>query len=108
MLAQEFRKPFFEIIDVVEKRGRPIADIVNEVARRFKVPVPDLRGPRQSKRLRAARREAYRMIYGERPDLSPSTVANFLNRDGSTIRRRWRAFDRQMNGRVNAEDMRGD
>jgi chromosomal replication initiation ATPase DnaA len=81
------RKPWFSIIEVIERSGRSLADIVGEVAREHEVSLVDLRGNRQPARLRVVRKEVVRRVWSERPDLSSSQIGKFLNRDPSAIRK---------------------
>ena len=95
MFVEEFRKPWFEILEVIEPRGRSMADIAMRVAARFNTNVSEIRGRRQTQRIAAARRAFCRAVYRERPDLSTSVVADFLGRDRSTVRHMWCTFDRE-------------
>jgi hypothetical protein len=85
-----YRKPWFQILEVIEPRGRSMADIVNEVVKRRKVSLREVLGARQHEYLLEARREIYEAIRAERPDLSSNQVGKFMNRDGSRIRHFWR------------------
>jgi chromosomal replication initiation ATPase DnaA len=80
------RKPWFSIIEVIERSGRSLADIVGEVAREHEVSLDDLRSNRQPPVLRAVRREVVKRVWRERPDLSSTQIGRFLNRDASSIR----------------------
>lgn len=97
MLMEEFRKPFFEIIEVIEPRGRSMADIVKEVAARRKVSVREMRSGCFYRYITQARQEAYRAIRSERPDITSGQIAIFFNREGSTIRHHFRQMGMSTN-----------
>lgn len=84
------REPFFRILEVIEAKGRSIADITGEVADQHGIHIQVLRSPLMLDHIAAARHEAIAKIMIERPDLSSSRVAAYFNRDPSTIRHRWR------------------
>jgi chromosomal replication initiation ATPase DnaA len=65
---------------------RPIEEIVAEKLNFHGVSLVELRGARQSMRLRQVRREALEAVWLERPDLSSGQVAKYFNREGSTVR----------------------
>lgn len=92
--ATEFRKPWFRIVEVVDLRGRSLADIVSDVARKHGISLAELRGSRQNMRVSKARKAAFKALHSERPDLSSNAVATYFRRDPSTIRHIWLAFDR--------------
>lgn len=87
------RKPWFEIIEVVEARGRSMADIVAGIAAKHRVTLRELRGASFERRLVAARREAYLAIRRERGDISSARIGAFLDKEGSTVRHAWRRAD---------------
>lgn len=91
------RKPWFQILEVVELRGRSIADITIEVAKRRCVDLKEIRGDRQTQLLRDVRKDVYEQIARERPDLSSEVVGAYLRVDGSTIRRFWRTMPERVN-----------
>lgn len=82
-----FREPWFQILDVVEKRGRSIADICAEASRDLGVPLPVLRGGARKKRLGRLRRQVYVRIVTERPDVSSTQIGRYFNREASAIRK---------------------
>lgn len=86
------RRCFFEILDVVEHHGRPIAEIAAEVARERGISLAEMRGQRGTKELISARWEAMKRIRAERPDLNSACIARYFHRDGSTIRHAWRSL----------------
>ena len=83
-------KPWFSIIDVVEARGRSIADIAAEVAHECKVDLRIMRSAVVLTHVLAARDKALARIRQERPDLSSRHVAAYFHRDPSSIRHSWR------------------
>lgn len=86
------RDPFFSIIDVTESRGRSMADIARDIIERRKVSLQAVRGERRDKFIVSVRREIIGRFRQERSDLSPNSVARFLNRDQATIRHHWRSL----------------
>lgn len=89
------KAPWFSIVDVIEPRGRSIADIVAEVAEKTGVKVGAIRSPLVINRVVAARDAALARIREERPDLGSARVAEFFNRDPSSIRYSWRRSARK-------------
>lgn len=83
------RNPWFTIIEIIEPRGRPIAEIAAEVARTRGVSLAEMRGARLSRNIAQARREALARIRIERPDVQSHIVARYFHREGSTIRHAW-------------------
>lgn len=81
-----FREPWFCILDVVDPRGRSIAEISAEAAREMKVPLEVLRGTLYSQRLHQKRLVVYSRIKAERPDVRSDQIARYFNREASTIR----------------------
>ena len=88
------RDPWFSIVDVIEERGRSIADIAAEVARECGVNLNVMRSPLMLKHVVAARDAALAHILQERPDAPSSYVAAYFNREASTIRHAWRKLRR--------------
>lgn len=84
------RAPWFSIIDVIETRGRSIADISAEVANECGVDLRVMRSALVLDHIVAARDKALARIRRERPDVSSGTVAAYFNREPSTIRHSWR------------------
>lgn len=84
------REPFFRILEVLDAKGRSIADITGEVAAEHGIHIQVLRSPLMLDHIVAARHEAIAKIMIERPDLSSAKVAAYFNRDPSTIRHSWR------------------
>lgn len=87
------RKPWFEIIEVVEARGRSMADIVAGIAVKHRVTLIELRGSSKLQKVVDARREAYLAIRRERGDIPSERVGAFLDKEGSTVRHAWRRAD---------------
>jgi chromosomal replication initiation ATPase DnaA len=65
---------------------RSVEEIVSESLERHGVSLVELRGHRQSDRLKAARGEALVRVWKERPDLSSGEVGRYFNREGSSVR----------------------
>lgn len=84
------RTPWFQIIDVVEPRGRSIADIAAECAEEFGVNLNVLRSPLMFDHIVDARHKTLARIRQERPDLRSHQVAAYFHRESSTIRHSWR------------------
>lgn len=85
------RKPWFQILDVCDARGgRSIADIAREVLAGSGVSLAEVRGPLMNAAFVQARQKIVHRVRRERPDLHSRHIAEFLNRDGSTIRHHWR------------------
>lgn len=89
------KAPWFSIIDVTERRGRSMADIVADVAAEYGVKVAVMRSPLLLDHIVAARDAALARIRQERPDLGSARVAEFFNRDPSSIRYSWRRSARK-------------
>lgn len=85
-----FPKPWFSILEVHDIRGRSMADIAAEVCAENGLSLADLRSVRQRGTFVAARKEFYRRIARERPDISSTQAGAFLHRDGSSARHVWR------------------
>ena len=79
------KKPWFSIVEVVEPRGRSMDDIAQEVARKRRVPLRDMRGVTTRADVVAARWEAIDIISRERPDLSSTVIGQYFNRDPSSV-----------------------
>lgn len=95
MISQEqregvMREPWFQILDVWENGRLSLADIAQQVAEETGVPLAEIRGGRRRHYQLRARWKLIERVRVERPDLSSSQVARFLNVDGSTVRGRWR------------------
>lgn len=81
-----FREPWFQILDVVDPRGRSIAEISAEAAAEMKVPLEVLRGRLCRHSLYQKRQAIYLRIKAERPDIPSGKIGKYFNRDASTIR----------------------
>ena len=85
------REPWFSIIDVCDARGqRSIADIAKELVAGSGVSLAEVRGPLRTKDILRLRREIIIKVRKERPDLESRHLADFLNRDPSSVRHHWR------------------
>lgn len=82
-----FREPWFRILDVVDPRGRSIAEISAEAAREMNVPLDVLRGTLYRHRLHQKRLAVYSRIKAERPDVPSSQIGRYFNRDPSSVRK---------------------
>lgn len=87
---REFKKPWFEIIDVCDIRGRSLADIAADVCEQHRMPLRELKSSRRYRELILARRDFYATVKRERPDLTSRLVSEFLGQDPSTVRYAWR------------------
>lgn len=85
-----YREPFFEIIDVVEPRGRSMGDIAADVLKGRRVGINEVRSDRRDRFIVNIRKEIISRFMRERRDLSSGQMAIFLNMDASTIRHHWR------------------
>lgn len=83
------REPWFRIVEVVEANGRSIADIARDVADEHGVSLADIRGSRRTREILRARHQAMMQCRYQRPDLSSGQVAQYFQRDASTVRHLW-------------------
>lgn len=90
MYAPELPKPWFEIIDVADLRGRSLGDIAAQVLKPLRIELVEFRGSRQTQKLVKARRDFIELATQERPDLSSQQIGTFMRRDPSCVRRYWR------------------
>ncbi len=83
-------RPWFRILEIIEPRGRSIADIALSVALTRLVSLNEMRSSTYRGPIRRARYEAFRLIREERPDVSSRIVGDYFRVDPSTVRRAWR------------------
>ncbi len=83
-------RPWFRIIEIIEPRGRSIADIALAVASERKIALRELRSNTWRRHTQQARYEAFRRIRQERPDVSSTLIGEYFRVEASTVRRAWR------------------
>jgi hypothetical protein len=84
------KRPWFHVIEIIEPRGRSIADIALSVARARRIDLDEMRSNTCRLPVQRARHEAYRTIRRERPEVSSSLIANYFRVEASGVRRVWR------------------
>jgi len=83
-------RPWFHIIEVIEPRGRSIADIAQSVAQARRINLNEMRSSTYRGPIKRARHEAFRLIRQERPDLSSTLIGEYFRVEPPTVRRVWR------------------
>lgn len=83
-------RPWFRIIEIIEPRGRSIADIALSVAKDRLVSLSEMRSSTYREPIVRARYEAFRRIRQERPDVSSTLIGEYFRVEPSTVRRAWR------------------
>jgi hypothetical protein len=68
-----------------EDRPTPVIDIIKDVAHKHGVTVAEIRGQRRDRHLVAARHEAMKLAYEQRPDMSLPAIAKVFRRDHTTF-----------------------
>lgn len=74
----------------------PLKDIAMEIAEETGISLELMRSLRRNPQTIAARKEYYRRARIKRPDLSSTQVANFIRKEGSTVRHFWRQMECQI------------
>ena len=68
-----------------EDRPIPVIDIIKATAHKHGVSIAEIRGQRRDRHLVAARHEAMKLAYEQRPDMSLPAIAKVFRRDHTTF-----------------------